>query len=1031
MVISRLLDENRQVIGDPTNISGTIYVLLDVQPNEETVADIVLTLDGEPIMPACRGSAADAASAIPGLAETGAQVEVECQLETSAAMQEVCVGLPIDPKYANGNYELSAYVKTTKGDERNAFAGQQITLNNHGYVMIAHSPGGMSVVDEATDGLTFYGGPAAEGNVNQFHACPVAYDGTIVGSMRLSTKHTDTSQQDVEGATSLSFREGRFEEDFPSKQAPFTWTAGTQWWSPNHRVENIPGETETWVINDGLITDPDGRDISATFRAGGAMAMDGPHYFDFKAPVRTNDSEVVIATSNSSTHSSWTSTTARYYPDAPAGAGASRFRITELSDMGVGHRYGMTSAIAVGDCGVGANADTRGSTAFVPLEGEGFGNVTTISQLPEEDPNRDGVADGGGVDCYVAEVQSLADRLGNAVGLGNVPRIRTATTFGVDRTPPVISRQRPSEPIVLSSNMLFFELEEPRLENGEDGSQLASSVSAWAGSSNPNSGRVYWSTSSTVGGGLTDAGTVEIDVTPAEESFFAREQSHTVYVRAHDMAHNRASTTFTFIRDQTEPALSLSSVPGNFGATSAKSVSVAVAGTLSDATEIRRAFLSIHAGEACTMDSDPLAATQVAGPVRRLDNGTNSIEFSEVFTVKQGDDLGATNYCFFLHAEDDARDADDRAAENAYSDQVATFSVTWPGTPPAPPAPGPTFDFHPAGATTMLDSLRVAEGASADNTYRVTLKDAPADATYPLAMTIGGSATVGTAMVSTADASVGTFQSATDTVTVTVTPAHDLNNVSELRTLTHMATGFDDTDFPVRVLDDDYAISVNTSSVREDDEAVEVEVTLTGAPNASPISVQFTAGGAAATDDFVAITAIDLTIPAGMTSVKDTVEVDAVDDGAQDEQNESISVNVSGSDPAAVYYAPAEIMIIDDDPDIQLSLSQSAAAEGDGAVTLTITATAKSEVSGIVTASVAIAGADGADGTDFTATTPVQLRIDAGATVGTATTTVTILDDAADDDGETIEFTAANVTVGAKEYTFGSVKLAITDNDDS
>ena len=126
-------------------------------------------------------------------------------------------------------------------------------------------------------------------------------------------------------------------------------------------------------------------------------------------------------------------------------------------------------------------------------------------------------------------------------------------------------------------------------------------------------------------------------------------------------------------------------------------------------------------------------------------------------------------------------------------------------------------------------------------------------------------------------------------------------------------------------------------------------------------------------------------------------------------------------------------MIIDDDPDIQLSLSQSSAAEGDGA--------GGSHDHGH--------GEErgewdhqrlGSDYryrwcyrrlTDFTATTPVALTIDAGATVGTATTTVTIVDDAADDDGETIQFAAANVTIGDKVYTFGSVKLAITDNDDS
>ncbi|MXW68010.1 MAG: hypothetical protein F4Z72_13550 [Gemmatimonadales bacterium] len=1035
MVVSRLLDENREAIGDPSNISGTIYVLLDVQPNEETVTNIALTLNGEAVTPLCRGTAGDMASDIAGLAETGASVEVECQLKTNAVVGE-CMGLQLDPMYANGGYELSAYVETTRGDKREAFAGQSITLNNHGFVTIAHSPGGMSEVGEHTNGLTFYGGPAAEGNMNQFHACPVAYDGTIVGSMRLSTKHTDTSQQDVEGATSLSFRESRFGPDYPSKEAPFTWTAGTDWWSPNLRLENMPGETETWIINDGLITDPDGRDITATFREGGEMAMsDGPLYFDFKAPVRTNDSEVVIATSNNPAHASWASTTARFYPDAPAGAGASRFRITELSDMGVGHVYGMTSAIAVGDCGVGANADTRGSTAFVPLDGEGFGNVTTVSQLPEEDPNRDGVADGGGVDCYVAEVQSLADRLGNAVGLSNVPRIRTATTFGVDRTAPEISRQRPSEPIVLSSNSLFFEVEDPRLETGEDGSQLTGTVEAWAGSSSITSGRVYWGR----GGSETAMvvnGSVDIDITPAEGSFFAREQSHTVYARTHDMAGNRASTTFTFIRDQTEPALSLSAVPSSFGAITAKSVSVTVAGTLSDATEIRRAFLSIHHandGNSCAMDDDALPATQVSGPVRRLDNGTNTIEFSEVFTVKQGDDLGATTYCFYLHAEDDARDADDRAAENPYSDPIATFSVGWPGTKPTEPPPGPTFEFMNVDGTEIDGELEVTEGDATGTMYAVSLANTDAD-TVAITLTTSPGVTVSPTTVNFPNANDATA----DTVLVTVTTAHDLDIMSNVGAVSHSATDFTSASLGVKSMDEDFEILVSPAMISEDDDPTEVVVTVNAgeaADVANAISVTLGAGANTAADDIAGGSAAtaEVTVSAMSRTGADTVMVDATDDANRDEENESIALTVSGSTQQGVYTEPASIAIMDDDPDVMLTLDMDEVDEDAGTVTVKITATADAPVNGIATFNIALTGTATGGGTDYTDPAAVTLTINTNGTTATADVTLTIQDDATDEANETIIFDDADGSnvIGGKTYTVGPATLTIIDNDDT
>ncbi len=1035
MVISRLLDANRQLIGDPSDISGTIYVLLDVQPNEETVADIALTLNGETVTPLCRGTAGDAASAIPGLAETGASVEVECQLKTSAAMTNECVGLQIDPKYANGDYELSAYVETTRGDKREAFAGQQIALNNSGYVMVAHSPGGMSEVGEHTNGLTFYGGPVAEGNVNQFHACPVAYDGTIVGKMRLSSKTTDTSQNDVAGP-SLSFRETRFGSDTPSKEAPFTWTAGTDWWSPNLGLENMAGETETWVINDGLITDPDGRDVTATFRSGG-MAMTGPLHFDFKAPARANTSQVVVTTSNNPAHASWTpATDPMYYRDGSGGS-VRRFRITEMSDMGVGHVYGMTSAIAVGDCGVGANADTRGATAFVPLD-EDAANVTLISQLPEEDPVADGVADGGGYDCFVAEVQSLADRLGNAVGLGNVPRIRTATTFGVDRTPPVISRKRPSEPIVLSSNMLHFEVEEPRLGTGEDGSQLAGTVTAWAGSSSINSSRVYWGRGGSVTFPVSDNGSAEIDITPADGSFFAREQSHTVYAWTADRAGNGASTTFTFIRDQTDPALSLSAVPNNFGATTAASISVAVAGTLSDATEIRRAFLSVHKGDTCDMDSDPLPATQAAGPVRRLDNGSNTIEFSEVFTIKQGGDLGPTDYCFYLHAEDDARDADDRAAVNDYSDQVATFSVGWPGTPPTAPTPGPTFEFTTVAGAAIAGALEVTEGDATGVQYAVSLT---AGDTAMVTLTTSPGVVVAPTTLSFPNTNV----TGADTLLVTVTTRHDLDILTDMGTVSHSATGYAAASVAVESQDDDFEIMVSPSSIREDDGPTAVVVTV-NAGEAADVSAAIVVGLAEGPDTGTANTDLE-TASAGEASVTvsattrtgvDTVMVDAADDSTRGEENESIVLTMTTPTSTVggegVYAEPTNIMIMDDDPDVTLSLSQSEVDEDAGTVTVTITATADAPVDGITTFGLALTGTATGGGTDYADPdgASLALTINRGSTTGTTSVTLTITDDGDDESNETIIFDDADgALVGTKRYTVGPATLTIMDNDDT
>ena len=1014
MVISRLLDENREAISDPTNISGTIYVLLDVQPNEETVTDIALTLNGDTVTPVCRGSSGDMAADIPGLAETGAQVEVECQLTTNAVVGE-CMGMQLDPKYANGGYDLSAYVETTKGDRRDAFAGQSVTLNNHGFVMVAHSPGGMSEVGSHTNGLTFYGGPAVEGNVNEFHACPVAYDGTIVGTMRLSTRLTDTNQAAVAGST-VSFREGGSSSPhFPAKEAPFTWSANSGW---SGGVENVAGETETWVVNDEQILDPDGRDVTATFREGGQddWAKLGPLHFDFKAPARTNDSQIVIGTSAGADP-----TEVKFYGD---NRGRNRLWITEMSDMGVGHVYGETSMMAVGDCGVGANADTRGSSAFVPLSDDAA-NVLRITQLPEEDPTRDGVADGGGVDCYVAEVQSLADRLGNAVNLGRVPRIRTATTFGVDRGAPEISRERPSEALVLATNELHFEVEEPRLETGEDGSGLTGRVFAWAGSSNPNSSQVYWSGTSTV-----SAGTVEIDIDPAGNARFGAERSHTVYAATGDKAGNSAATSFTFVRDQTEPELSLSAVPSSFGAITAASVSVTVGGSLSDATEIRRAFLSIHKGETCVRDDDALPATQVSGPVRRLDNGTNSIEFSEVFTVKPADDLGATTYCFFLHAEDDARDADDRAEANMYSQQIATFSVTWPGTPPPPPAPGPTFDFSNVDGSAITGALEVTEGDGTGVQYAVSLANTDAD-TVMVTLTTSPGVTVAPATLNFPNTD-GT----SDTLLVTVTTAHDLDIMSNAGAVSHSATDFEAASLAVTSMDEDFEILVSPSSISEDDGPTEVTVTVNAGEAAdltNAVSVNFAGATGAVAADFEGgstPSAVDVTVDAMTRTGEAKVMLDAADDAEREEVGESIALTAT-SVVQGVYVEPTSVMIMDDDPDVTLSLSMDEVDEDAGTVTVTVTATADAPVNGITTFNLALGGT--AVAADYTANpTSVTVTINTGGTTATADVTLTITDDGDDEANETIIFDDADgATVGAKTYTVGPATLTIMDNDDT
>ncbi|WP_419938336.1 hypothetical protein [Candidatus Palauibacter sp.] len=1054
LVITRLLDADRQQISDPTGISGTIYAVLDVQSNDETWTEIGLTLNGETVTPLCRGTGGSSADAIagPGLAAAG-QVEIECALKTNAVVGE-CAGMPLMPKYGNGAYELSAFLTTDDDATREVVASQPISLNNHGFVAIAHVPGSQSEVGTHTKGLTFYGGPSVEGNVNTFHACPVAYDGTEVGTMQLGTMVTDTERPNpnpIADAARATFREGGSGSFYPIKEAPFTWmisTASSR--NGNGGVENVPGETEHWIVNDGIITDPNGRDVTATFRVGGETAKLGPLHFDFKAPAITDGSEVVIAAANAAS-ADWASTTEIYYRDS-GGSTARRFRITEMSDMGVGHVYGTTSAIAVGDYSAGRNNDASPNTAFAALDG--LENVTHISQLPEEDPKVDGIADGGGIDAYVAEVQSLADRLGNSTWLGG-GRIRTATTFGVDRTPPVISRERPAEALVLKTNELLFEIEDPRLGTGEDGSQPMATVHAYAGDSRYwVTSRHYWtSRPSTAGGSVT------VDIDPEGNTRFAREDTHVVYVRALDVAGNATSTSFTFVRDQTDPALTLSAVPNNFGATTAKSVSVTVAGTLSDATEIRRAFLSIHAGATCAEGDDALESSQVSGPVRRLDNGTNEIEFSEVFTVKQADDAGETSYCFYLKAEDDARDADDRAAPNVYSDQVSTFSVMWPAGPP----PAPTYDLVFTGADdAALAMVSVDEGSTA--TYKVALSEEPtADVTVAITVAEANRAVYADLSDDELTFTPANYSTAQE-VTITTLPDDD-NAVPETFTLSHDASdgGYDDADadLPGTVNDDEVALMASLMSLGENDDTTMVTVSVaTGVADpgagddSNPRTIEVTIGGTdpgeATLDTDFGLLAADKTTPItgafnivlaeGETSKDTMLYIVPTDDAVPDEEDEVIPVagtmtggtDLSAEDRESNLVADDEIDLTDDDPDVTITANVTSVAEDADATEVTVTVTASDRRNEDRTFTVAVAAdpeARAAAVADFTVT------IGPGELTGRGTFDLAPTDNTDDDGDATVTISIASVTPANKAngvaYTFGEAEIEIVDDDEA
>ncbi|MXW36206.1 MAG: hypothetical protein F4Z60_12225 [Chloroflexi bacterium] len=282
--------------------------------------------------------------------------------------------------------------------------------------------------------------------------------------------------------------------------------------------------------------------------------------------------------------------------------------------------------------------------------------------------------------------------------------------------------------------------------------------------------------------------------------------------------------------------------------------------------------------------------------------------------------------------------------------------------------------------------------------------------------------------------------SATDSALVTVATAHDLNLTSEMHMVSHTATGYDAASFPVRVLDDDFALSTSVMSVTEDADSATVIITATAgtAPTdaaGTVLAVGATGIGGATGDDFRVTSDADgdnnITIPMGMTSAIDTVYVTALDDAEMEEVGNAIEFAVSANSAVeGIYVAPTSIMIVDVDPDISVTLSHTSLDEGSGATQVTVTATLGAPSDGILTFTIGdVSECDAVE----TSVAGGTFRIDRGQS--SASGTVTVTPEANIDDGNTDCPVPVTVAPTAKantvNWTLQATEVTIVNADDS
>ena len=909
--------EDRSKSINPTSVSGNISVILDVQPNDETVTAIALTLGDETIQ--CRGTSADASSPVAGLAESGGQIEVDCFLDTDA-VNGACMGMQLDPTYANGDYALGAFVTTDEGNTRSVVATQPITLKNSGFVIISHEAGANSVVSSTTQGLTFYGGPADEGNVNSFHACPVSYTGTVVAELALGSIHTNTDRPPVatdpqparsEGMLSLRrAQSGRYGADAPAdNEAPFTWPIGTASWTGNRAVENMPGETEYWIENRGLIKNADGLDVTGEFR-GDETAKAGPFHFDFSAPrLSVGGTSAIIARRGGARASI---TDGIYLSNGDRRT--QYLTVSNVEESGVG---GVNEVIAVGDCSITANNDNKTSTAFVAA----YDDVRNISELPEDDPlwGADDLSDDGGLQCYIAELQALEDAIGNSTWLGNT-RVQSGD-FGVDRGAPELRRLRPDETLVLGTDMLTFEANDPDLETGEDGSGLPDMIGTGAnaivggvlGQRYSSSDADYVTNSDVAATRPNLDEDVSVDISGLAEG------SHDLRILVGDDATptNWNAAFFEFVRDTEDPTFTVGSGPGAVSAGSSDRVTVTISGSIRDANVIDKAELSVWAngGSSAICGPDDSGDSELPRSrvgVKDVENDTKRIDFEESFTIRKAAG-GSEPLCFRLHVVDVAVDAsgdDDGANEAFYT--AGFFTINW--------GLGMTLD-----GTDLVDgALEIAEGSSA--TYDIVLDAEPSDdVTVTVSGVTGSNVTLsgGTAAANGDDQeftfTAGAGGNWATAQTLTVTAAEDARDATDpedaandMVTLTHTAEGggydgVSGADVEVTVTDDDVKLTVSDHSITAGGEAASVTITASvlTAPSGSDRTVSVTlsltdSGGATVNQGTsTGITTVAITISDGSMSGSETVSVvpgntaGTITVGAQTDDQATATITIS------------------------------------------------------------------------------------------------------------------------------------------
>ena len=333
-----------------------------------------------------------------------------------------------------------------------------------------------------------------------------------------------------------------------------------------------------------------------------------------------------------------------------------------------------------------------------------------------------------------------------------------------------------------------------------------------------------------------------------------------------------------------------------------------------------------------------------------------------------------------------------------------------------------------------IADVTAANESAVNKTFTVTLSAASGLAVTVNYATSNGTATAGADYTATSGSLTIAAGATTTTFTVGVL-ADTLAETNETVTLTLSSASnasISDATATLTITDDDSSVSLSINDVTTSDESAANSTFTVTLSAVSGLAVSFdyaTSNGTATSSADYTATSGSLTIAAGATTTTFTVGVLA---DTLDEDNETVTLTLSGASNATISDATGTLTITDDDslPGVDYRIASSSGAESLSSAVLNVDLSA---VSGkAVTVNYAVTGGTATgSGTDFTLSSGT-LTIAAGDSSGVITIG-SIVDDSIEEENETVIVTLSspsNATLSSNR-TITSHTYSIRDNDDT